>query len=150
MNKNIINFSSGLIAIALLILGIHLQSCDGDDSNISEKERALGQLTTGIWTLESATVDGVDKTSIYSGLKLKFSSNSYTAQDGGALWAANGTWDFEAESTNIIVRDDGLRIAVTKMTVDTLEISFIWNSTTYGSGRSSSITGMHVMTFVKR
>src|SRR5690349_8498950 len=46
------------------------------------------------WKLQSLQVDGVDKTSLYTGMTLSFTPTTYTTTNGAPVWAASGTWSF--------------------------------------------------------
>jgi hypothetical protein len=106
-------------------------------------------LSSHDWKLQSLSVDGVDKTSLYSGMTLSFTTNTYSTTNGAPVWALTGTWSFPGTDATIIMRDDQTEVHVDQITQDQLVLSLTWNKNTFGSGRSSSINGRHTYTFVK-
>ena len=129
---------------------LFLSNCKGHNERVkTPAEIAREKLVAGSpWTLQTAKVDGVDKTSLYQGLTITFMSNSYTSTHGGVIWPASGTWDFTDESGTTMVRiSDGLEISIETLTETQLVISFAWSQGTVGSGRSQSVSGQHTLTF---
>ena len=136
----------------LLLLLLTLVSC-GEES--LTKEEQVTQLLIGksgtaakVWKMQSVDVDGVDQTSIYSGLTIQFSEGQFTATNGGGIWPASGTWTFSSTDASIIKRDDGTEIEVT-VTETTLTLKMSWTKTTLGPGRLRSVSGHHVFNFAK-
>lgn len=137
------------IVIQLFVLvGLVLtSSCGGDDPSASEV--ALKKLMAQPWHLSNALVDGTDKTSVYSGLSITFTKTNFTATNVTPSWPATGTWKFSDKSAKEILRGDDLLIDIIEINDGTLKISYRWNSTTFESGRANSVSGNHVLTFVK-
>lgn len=150
-NKNIImkTFNSILTVVALGAI-MTFASCDilqppPPEPTGAEKNEAM--LKGSAWNMLSVTVNGVDKTSLYAGLKITFTSSTYTSVTGGAVWPASGTWDFTNEDGVTIERNDGAMISVVEITETNLVLSMLWTKTTLGGGREKSVEGQHVFTF---
>ncbi|MBX2896676.1 MAG: hypothetical protein KF763_14620 [Cyclobacteriaceae bacterium] len=138
------------LALATLVACIFLMACGGDEPTEptpAEQVRAL--LITSEWRMQRVQVDGVDKTDVYNGLKLQFSTTGFTATSGKAIWPATGTWSFTDDTATKLKRNDGLEIRIKNITAAQLELELNWTTTTLGSGRVGSVAGTHVFTFVK-
>lgn len=140
--------------IAIGAFAFQLQSCGskGDPTPAetpAQKNQKILTSTTGVWTMQSVTVDDVDKTSIYSGLKLTFSNTGFTTVNGGVVWPASGTWKFSDDTGKTIERGDGLLIGVDEIQSNSLTLSLTWTQTTFGPGRVESTAGKHRFKFVK-
>ena len=98
--------------------------------------------------MQTATVDGVDKSATYTGLTVSFTGANYTTTNGKGLWPASGSWSFVDSDGRSIKRDDGIEIGV-DVTDSSLKLSFTWTKTTLSGGRSASVSGQHVLTFSK-
>ena len=99
--------------------------------------------------MQTVTVDGMDETSMYSGLTLKFTNTQYTTTNGKIVWPASGVWLFADNTGKIITRGDGIEMSVQQIDSDKLVLNFTWTTTTLGPGRISSMKGKHVFTFIK-
>lgn len=135
--------------IPILLLLILIVACKGTGTEPSPSDEMKSILTSGTWNLQSVTVDNVDKTSTYAGLKLNFTATSFTSTNGHVVWPASGTWQFSGDSGKTIVRDDQTQVAIGDASSAKLVMSLTWNKTTLGSGRAESIKGNHVFTFTK-
>ena len=142
-----------LITVAITVAsGLTLiTSCGGTDATPAETEsqKATKLMTQGTWAMQSVTVDGTDKTSIYAGLKLTFTATGFTATSGGGVWPSTGTWQFTDDTGTTVKRDDGLTITLTELTTTKMVIKLTWTETTLGGGRTNSVQGNHVFTFGK-
>lgn len=109
------------------------------------------------WKINSVTLDGVDKTSDYTGFQLVFSGTkgsppfNYTTSSRPSLspWKASGTWDFGTAPETQIIRDKGTadELPVTyAVTESTLTVSFTFNGTGY-TARTGVVKGAWVYTF---
>lgn len=123
-----------------------ISGCDSSEPQ-PETERVKELLTATEWKMQTVTVDGADQTSVYAGLRLSFTSSSYTATNGGAIWPASGTWSFADESGKMINRNDGLQLTVDEVTAIKLALKLSWSKTTLG--RVESVSGAHVFVFNK-
>lgn len=110
------------------------------------------------WKITTATLDGVDKTSDYTGFTLTFSGTKGTPPFNYATsgrptlspWKASGTWDFGAAPETQIIRDIGIPADVLPVTYAvteaTLTISFTFNGAGYPA-RTGVVKGAWVFTF---
>ena len=135
--------NQSLLCMAVCIL----LSC-GADTPTPETERIAKLLSEGAWTLHSATVDDVDKLSLYSGLSITFTETTFTTTNGGVQWPSSGTWEFTDATAKVVERNDGLLITLEEVSTTLAVISFQWDDTTFEEGRISSLGGEHVFTFV--
>ncbi len=124
-----------------------LSACDNDDINEAERVKAI--LIGAAWNVESVFVSGTDQTSVYDGLQINFSESDYTAQNGGSVWTASGTWDFTDETAKSFLRDDGLSVSIVELEQKKLVLELTWDKTTLGSGRMASVDGRHTFTLVR-
>lgn len=146
-----INNTYSILATTLVIGTLLLiSSCGGDPPAPQETEvEKATRLLTGTWSVQSVTVDGTDRTSVYKDVRITFSGTSLTATNGGQVWQATTTWRFADEAAKTISRGDGLTITVTELTATKLVVGLTWTKTTLGGGRSESVSGQHVFTFGK-
>jgi hypothetical protein len=145
----LINSVLGIVAVLALVT---FSSCDSPPPEPAETEAEKNTkilVTGGAWNLQSVTVNGVDQTPLYEGLKVTFSSSGYTAVAGGVIWPATGTWSFTSDAGTTIHRNDGLDLAITELTQSKLVVSFNWTKTTLGSGRTKSMAGAHVVSLTR-
>ena len=133
----------------LFILTLAACGGGGDDPAPSKKDEVKGILTSATWKVQSVTVDGTDHTDIYKDMTLKFTSLSYNTTDGMPVWPAIGTWTFTDDTATAFRRDDGVEVDILEATGNSLKLGLLWDETTLGSGRSASIAGDHVFSFVK-
>jgi hypothetical protein len=98
------------------------------------------------WKIHSVTVDGVDKSSLFAGMTLKFTSSSFATTNGDPLWPASGTWDFTSTQATTIKRNDNVEVQV-QATSTSLKLGLTWNKTTFEPGRTQSISGQYLFTF---
>lgn len=141
--------TKGYIYLMIVVLtaasAMLFSACGDDDTALSPQDRIKENLTAAEWTLQNVIVDGVDKTSIYEGLKLTFTDVRYSAVDGGQVWPASGVWSFADSEGKTIKRDDGIVVGV-EATNTTLKLTLTWDSTTI-TGRVRSIRGLHTFSF---
>ena len=145
--KNTYSILATTLVIGTLLL---ISSCGGDPPAPQETEvEKATKLLTGTWTVQSVTVDGTDRTSVYKDVRITFSGTSLTATNGGQVWPATTTWRFADEAAKTISRGDGLTISVNELTSNKLVVAFPWAKGTLGGGRAESVAGQHVFTFGK-
>jgi hypothetical protein len=137
------------ISIILVAAFVFLSGCKGGDDP-TPQEVTTQQLVAPTWKLTSVLVDGVDKTSLFTNMTLKFTTTNYTTTNGGVVWPASGTWTFTDETARKIKRNDNLEVTITEITEASLKLSLTWATGTFGSGRVSSVAGNHVFNFVKQ
>jgi hypothetical protein len=117
------------------------------DEKDTEQEVVKKKLMAKSWTIESATIDGVDKTTSFPDLSITFTSTGFTAQHGGEVWASSGTWQFADQKGSSIVRDDNVVVTLEEVTETHLVVSLQWTKQTLGPGRIASIKGLHRFNF---
>jgi hypothetical protein len=127
---------------------IYLSSCGGK-SDPSPQDQVRSILTSGTWNLQGTTVDGVDQSSVYTGLTLRFTDTNFTSTNGRVIWPASGTWQFADESGETFVRNDAVVVTIENATSSNLVLRLTWNETTLGNGRVASVAGVNVFTFTK-
>lgn len=142
--KKIIQYISFAFAIGGMVV---LSSCGGDGPSASAV--MTKKLIAHPWNLSSATVDGVDKTSTYTGLSITFSKTNYTATNGAPIWPTSGTWEFTDKKASGFIRNDDLVVEILEATSTSLKLSFSWDATTFEPGRTKSVGGNHVFTFTE-
>lgn len=138
-----------IVGITLICGLLFIQSCGSKGSDPSPADQMKAILIAGAWNLQTVSVDGVDKTSVYTGLTIKFTDGNFTTTNGRAVWPASGTWQFADDTGKNITRGDGLSIAIEEATSTKLVLKFNWNQNTLGSGRISSVKGQNIFTFGK-
>jgi hypothetical protein len=146
--KTITACSLKLAACGLLFSIITLQSCGKKNDPIPVTEQTKAILRANTWKMTNVTVDGTDKTSVYTGLTLSFTDTDYTTTNGGVVWPGSGTWSFADATGKLITRSDGLSITVEEAIATSLRLKLTWNKTTLG-GRTESVGGVHVFSFGK-
>lgn len=139
-----------IIATATLIVLItQLTSCGSkSDPTPSAQDAVKAKLIANNWTVQSVSVDGVDQTSVYTGLTIQFTATSFTTTNGKVVWPASGTWSFTSPEATTIIRDDGIEVKVEVMDT-TLKLTLTWTKSTLGGGRVESIKGVNVFYLVK-
>lgn len=109
-----------------------------------------------VWKINTATLDGSDKTADYAGFQLTFSGTkgtppfTYSTSGRPSLspWPASGNWDFGSSPETIMIRDKGTpdELSMTyAVTESTLSISFSFNGSGYA--RTGVVKGAWVYTF---
>ncbi|MEK6780419.1 MAG: hypothetical protein AABY93_01855 [Bacteroidota bacterium] len=152
MKTNHKKIVTAFMLITILATLIHLSGCGGGSSDptptpITKQEEVSAKLTSATWKMQTVTVDGIDKTSVYQDLSLKFSATSFTSANGGAVWPASGTWTFTTADATAIKRDDGLEVTLQEVTDTSLKLALTWSKTTLGPGRIESVSGQNVFSF---
>lgn len=133
--------------VAIFLNLFFFAGCKNDGSPQLETDKVRQLLTSGTWSIESVTVDGVDQTNMYAGLAVTFTTSGFTVTNGGVVWPATGAWTFPDETGKRILRGDDLLIEVREISDARLVLALNWTSTTLGPGRVSSLSGEHVFTF---
>jgi hypothetical protein len=143
------NDTFAIILLSILSIGSLFSSsgCKPDDPSATQV--ALNKLKSGVWRIDQVYVDGADRTSLFTGMTLQFTSTTYSTTNGDPVWAASGTWTFTDKTGNLITRDDGVQLTISSLTKSALTFSMQWDETTYGSGRKRSVAGPHTFEFVK-
>jgi hypothetical protein len=147
--------ASGIIAVLMLT-----SSCGGDTEPEPEPtagDAVLANLASGQWKVSSVTVDGADKSSLFTNLTITFStsapgtfSGSFSATNGGPVWPATGTWTITDPAVgSSLSRGDGTTIQLTEVTTNSLKMSLAWSKNTFGPGKTGSVKGQHIFSFSK-
>ncbi|HZX75499.1 MAG TPA: hypothetical protein VFE57_13825 [Cyclobacteriaceae bacterium] len=135
-------FSSVAITFCFLILF----SCGKNDPKPSEVERVTELLQGNAWTIKNVKVDDV-VLDMYANLKVTFTrEGTYTSVNGGVIWPASGTWKFKDENATAMIRQDDLEIGIQSIDASSLTVTFTWKDDVYVEGRTSAVSGKHVMT----
>lgn len=139
------------IVIALFII---LASCGEDGPGLTpeevEQERITNLLVTtsgNPWQSSAVSVDGVDVSTEFNNLTVSFTETSFTTQNGGDLWPAGGTWNFQSGSTAEIVRNDGLVMTISQINESSLVFTFTWDDTIFRSGKLGALQGNYIFNF---
>lgn len=138
-----------VVTCCLLVISSTLLNCGDEPIKISEQERVESLLLVGSWKIQQVKIDGSDKTQMFTDLTLKFANGSFTTTKGEPVWPSSGSWVFDDETAKSFTRTDGVAVNIEEINESSLRLSLLWTQTTYGSGRSSSISGMHVFSFIK-
>lgn len=137
--------------LAIILVVVSLSGCGesgATDPTPSAQDAIKEKLTANKWNLQTAMVDGTDKTAVYQNLSITFTASSYSSTNGGSIWPATGAWSFNSVDGTSIKRDDGLVITV-DVTSTSLKLSFAWSKNTLSGGKIESVSGQHVLQFVK-
>ena len=140
-----------IAALVTLLALFNITGCDSSDptdENATEQVKEI--LTTGgAWGAQSVMVDGVDRTSIYSKLSVTFTSSGFTSTGGEPVWPASGTWSFADATAKTVTRGDGVTVIIEQAEAKKLVLKLTWSKTTFGPGRSASVSGSHVFTLAR-
>ncbi|MDH5602369.1 MAG: hypothetical protein OEY51_00425 [Cyclobacteriaceae bacterium] len=131
------------LSIVLAIVLLAFSSCKNgsSDPTPSEIEKRLTDLQNGgsNWVLGSVSKDGYDVTDQFTGFKLTIGEYTYTTINSlSPVWEASGTWAFQNDDPNMVVRGDGVVIAVV-LGNNTLDLTF--NAQGSSGGRIDSVAG---------
>jgi hypothetical protein len=138
-----------IFSLTVILSLFALSSCGSSGSTPSATEIATNQLRANTWRINTVTVDGVDQTSLFSGMTLSFTATNYTTTNGKVVWPASGMWSFTDDTAKKIKRSDNLEVSIVDVTTTTLKLSLTWATGTLGTGRIESVAGNHVFSFVK-
>lgn len=141
--------SISIIVTAILCTGIlFISSCGGDGdpdpgTNQNKQEEVTALLVGKTWKVQSVSVDGVDRSSMFTGMTIAFTNTGFTVTNAGPVWPATGTWTYTDAEANFIKRSDNLEVQVAA-TASTLTLTLTWTRTTLGPGKAESVAGKHV------
>jgi hypothetical protein len=138
-----------LYSVVLILVTLCVLSCSKStpEPEVDRVKRLLS--TGGTWSLEAATVDGVNQLSLYEGLSISFTDVAFTTTNGGALWPASGTWSFTDATAKVIERNDGLLLTIEEVAEARIVLVFTWSDSTFSEGRLMSIGGTHLFTLTR-
>jgi hypothetical protein len=135
-----------ILAVVCIVLMATFSACNKDEGE-SAQARTERLLKSATWKLNKVTVDGVDQTSLYTGMILTVGVGTYAVQNGDPVWPSSGTWKLIDDKT--IDRDNGVAVTIEKLDENSLTLSMVWTKTTYGPGRPQSVSGNHVFEMMK-
>lgn len=134
------------IALSIVLIGIvTVIGCkDDSDPTPSELEQQLDALMNGgsNWVLGNDGVikDGFDVTSQFAGFKLTIGNKTYSTENGlSPVWETSGTWDFQNDNPNLVLRDGETSITLS-LSGGNLTMTFMAEGATTG-GRTKSVSG---------
>jgi hypothetical protein len=150
----VINALNRIITAAICVSMLTYMSCGGDGdpgpggngNEETRKEEVTALLVGKTWKIQSVTVDGTDRSSLFTGLQVSFTASAMTITNPGPVWTGVSTWTFTNDDATAFRRNDNIEVLV-EPTATTLKLTLTWNKTTLGSGRAGSVAGRHVFTF---
>jgi hypothetical protein len=135
------------ISACLLFASCYLlSSCKKNEDTAQQKAM---KLITGTWTSTNVTVDGVNKNDLFTGFTLTLSPAVFSSSNGDPVWPVSGTWNFTDGNATAFIRNDGVVVSVNALTETSLTLTLQWDKTTFGGGRTNSVSGQHVFEFSK-
>ncbi len=149
-----------LSLIILLAVATLYTSCGGDDGPTkTQEEIQLEKLKANPWNISSVTLDGTNRLTDFTNLKLTFggtfvTGGTYTYSFTGSRpnpspWPASGTWEFGPTATSMMVRlDDDLPMNYT-LTDTQLTITFTYSGAGFAGGRVEQVEGNWEFIFTK-
>ena len=148
--KAFLNIAKGILSISILLATtLFVMSCGGDTPP-SVTEVTTKKLISNNWKISNVQVDGADQTALYTGMILNFDATTFTTTKGEPVWPSSGTWTFTDNTAETIRRNDDLEITIVEASETSLKLSLDWVTGTLGPGRTASVSGNHVFTFVKQ
>lgn len=145
--KTKLNILVGTAILGTLVLIIVMTTCSPSKTNSVERNMIVSRLVANAWVVRSVSVDGVDRTGMYTGLIIQFSATNFQSMNGLPIWPISGTWTFLPGTVNKIVRNDGTAIDIA-FSGSNLTMTMTWPYSSLG-GRTQSIVGVHVFVFGK-
>jgi hypothetical protein len=151
-SRPVVRYKIAFRALHVVLISSML-SCGGKNDPApaaanADQQAVKAKLTSGTWRMQNVTVDGIDQTSVFNGFTIKFTESGFTTTDGGAAWPVSGSWSFSSADATVFKRDDGLEVTV-DVTDTTLTLTLTWTKTTLSGGRTTSLKGKNVFSFVK-
>ena len=150
--KNVKTLSNFLFGMAILLSVVTFSNCGGGgdpEPAQTEVEKTRTTLTSSAWKIQTSTVDGADQLGLFKNFTITFTTAGFTTTNGGAVWPTTGTWSFVDDTAKSFKRDDGIVVAIDTITETGLTLSLTWTKTTFGGGRTASISGKNVFVFGK-
>lgn len=140
------------LALSITSFALWLSACggggDGGGGN-PQPDTNETLLTNGTWSVNSVSVDGVNKDDLFPSFTLHFSSAAFTASHGGPVWPATGSWSFDNASQTTFTRGDGIQVTIQAISKSGLTLSLVWDTNTLAGGKSGSIEGQYVFQMSK-
>jgi hypothetical protein len=141
-------YTAGIIATIFLLSCSKASTPQPASQQDMTKTLLTSATAAAPWKIQSSSVDGVDQSALYNGFTIAFTSSSFTTANGGGIWPASGTWNFQGTDATTITRNDGVPVQI-QITSSSLVMTINWTKTTLGSGRTESTSGKNVFTMAK-
>lgn len=138
--------------IRIILVGLSLVSlftaCKSDDpAPLTEEQQTLKNLAK-TWSLNSASVDGMDVEEWFEGLKVSFTeSKSFTVENAvPPIWIASGSFELvKSGSAYTIKRSDGVDLTISTLSETAVTITMMYAAPV--SARMAGISGSFTFTF---
>ena len=144
-------FFVSLIALTVLFT---FSNCDKNKGNEKTEAEKQLDLLAGTWNISTATLDGTDVLTDYSGMTLTLTTSKGYSTSGGdfaPIWPSSGTFDFKSsggtEDLNTLVRDDGVEISISSISESNLSLAFDYAVSP--PCRAKGVCGGYVFTFTQ-
>jgi len=134
---------STIVCLSLMLFSACGGGGDPEPDGPTKQEEVTALLVGKTWKVQSVQVDGVDKSSMFTGMTVAFTSNGFTVTNAGPVWPATGTWTYTSAEAQFIKRSDNVEVEVAA-TATALTLTLTWSKTTLGPGKVGSIAGKHV------
>ena len=144
-------FLVSLFALAALLTFSNCNNNKGTEKTEAEKQL---DLLAGTWNISTATLDGTDVLTDYSGMTLTLTTSKGYSTSGGdfaPVWPSSGTFDFNSsggtEDLNTLVRDDNVEMSISNISESNLSLSFDYAVSP--PCRTKGVCGGYTFTFTK-
>lgn len=137
-----------VVILAYISVASWFTACKSDDpAPLTEEQQTLKNLAK-TWSLNSASVDGLDVEEWFGGLQVSFTeSKSFTVKNAvPPIWIAAGTFEIEKlNATFIIKRNDGVELTIATLSKTTVVLTM--NHAASSGVRTEGISGSFSFTF---
>ena len=132
-------------SIIIILLLIFIESCGNSESPSAESVR-INALAAS-WNVNSITNDNQNVSALYSGFSLSIDGLNFSTTHGGNAWPSSGSFSFENNNLDELLRSDGTVISIDEISSTKLILSF---NTPELNGRNTGITGGFIFTLSKQ
>ncbi|MCB0488238.1 MAG: hypothetical protein KDC99_07170 [Cyclobacteriaceae bacterium] len=102
-------------------------------------EELMNDGTNWVLGSDGVTKDGLDVTDQFAGFKLTIGNKTYSTVNGlSPVWEPTGTWDFQSDNPDLIVRDGSTQVTVN---LSTSALTLIFTAAGVPGGRVKSVSG---------
>jgi hypothetical protein len=146
----IVSYNKLSAAAAILALFIFC-CCKHDKKNAPSADANLSKLA-GVWRIENATLSGADVTAFYADLHVTFNTDkSYACEhEVDPVWPVTGTFTLEYDDDDLILhRSDNVLMTIVSLSETGLILKFDWAGAPPSGGRTSTLSGEYIFTFLK-
>lgn len=142
-SKSIGLFNAAFTFITVVVMAF---AC-GNETTVADETRALLKART--WSVYSVQMDGIDKTSMFSGMKINFEDQVYTAQNGGFIWGSDLrlSWAFQDTEATKFAIGSGPTVYIQELTKSSMTLRLRWSLDDFGGGATSPESGLYVFEF---